>query len=215
MIGNHDALRESRAWPEGFSPGEFDPFISRRLSKWCEERGNNVVWHYADKDNQTLWTILACFYRVDLASLDDFIEKLEDEGNLAAFDLRWHRSEALRIFKVGNQEGVSDDEYECAITTLSHDAWPPHIETMLRIRDEIEHPSGPTHALSNRADQILKPRWLEHCKAVLSSGRAVEQLDDLADSESRRDEWSGISPRTLKKWAREAGVRFKAGRRKK
>jgi hypothetical protein len=215
MIGNHDALRESRVWPDDFAPGEFDLFISQRISRWCAERSDHVVWHYADNDNRSLWIILACFHRVDLAELDEFIERQEDDGNPVAFELRWHRTQALKLFKMGNQEDVPDDEYECAISLLSSEAWPPHIETILRIKHEIEHPSGPTHALSNRADQVLKPQWLEHCRSALASGRVVEQIDDLADSDARRDEWLGISSRTLKKWAREAGVSFKAGRRKK
>lgn len=73
-------------------------------------------------------------------------------------------------------------------------------------------PSGPALALASRRDQVLKPEWQAHCRAILKSGRNVSRLNDLLDVAGYPAEVMKIKPPTLKKWARECGFDFQAGR---
>ena len=67
-------------------------------------------------------------------------------------------------------------------------------------------------AVSNRTDQQQKYGWIEHCKTVVNSGAAIANLDDLLSVAGYDPDVLKITPRTLKAWAKEAGIAFKAGR---
>lgn len=75
-------------------------------------------------------------------------------------------------------------------------------------------PSGPAYALANRSDQKLKPGWIAHCKAAVATGREIRQLDDLLNVAGYDPTVTSITPRTLKRWAGEAGITLSPGRRK-
>ena len=75
-------------------------------------------------------------------------------------------------------------------------------------------PSGPAHALAQREDQLLKPGWLEHCRAVIQSGKEIRQLNDLLNTEGYDPRVTRITDRTLKSWAKDVGISFKPGRKK-
>jgi hypothetical protein len=84
------------------------------------------------------------------------------------------------------------------------------------LKHEIEEPpKGPTHALSFREDQQLKSGFQAFCRAVKASGADVKRLDDLLNVEGYDPRITSIQPRTLKKWASNEGITFKAGRPKK
>jgi hypothetical protein len=68
--------------------------------------------------------------------------------------------------------------------------------------------------VSHRSDQRLKPYWLDHCKTALASGVEISTVNDLLNLEGYDPSLARISGQTLRKWAREAGVLFKAGRPK-
>lgn len=85
-----------------------------------------------------------------------------------------------------------------------------HLESYLN-----SPPTGPAHALAQREDQLLKPGFLEHCRAVKASGAEVRRLDDLLNVEGYNPRITSIQSRTLKKWAAEEGITFRAGRPKK
>lgn len=70
-------------------------------------------------------------------------------------------------------------------------------------------------AVSFRLDQQLKLGWLEHCKNAKNNGFTINRLDDLLQLEGYVPEVTKISERTLKAWAKEAGIELKAGRPKK
>lgn len=72
-----------------------------------------------------------------------------------------------------------------------------------------------SYAVSHRADQVLRPAWEDHCKKIISEGHSVSRLDDMLNIPGYDHEITKISPRTLKAWAREAGITLKAGRPKK
>ena len=69
-------------------------------------------------------------------------------------------------------------------------------------------------AVSNRPDQLLKAGWIAHCKNARLSGIQISRLDDLLQLEGYDPRTTKISGRNLKKWAKEVGVKFKAGRPK-
>ncbi len=84
------------------------------------------------------------------------------------------------------------------------------------IQSDLESPpTGPAHALAQREDQRLKPEFQAFCRAVKSAGAEVRRLDDLLNVEGYDPRITSIEARTLKKWAREEGITFKAGRPKK
>lgn len=76
-------------------------------------------------------------------------------------------------------------------------------------------PTGPAHALMHREDQRLKPEFQAFCRSIKEAGVEVRTLDDLLNVEGYAPRVTSIQPRTLKKWAREEGITFKAGRPKK
>ena len=69
-------------------------------------------------------------------------------------------------------------------------------------------------SVSMRPDQMLKPGWVEHCKAAVESGKKIETLGDLLDLRGYDPRVMLIQQVTLRKWARSAGVQFKPGRPK-
>lgn len=69
-------------------------------------------------------------------------------------------------------------------------------------------------SVSARRDQILKPNWIAHCKAAIASGKEIETLNDLQQLQGYDPGAMTIQPATLRKWARSAGIKFKAGRKK-
>ena len=70
-------------------------------------------------------------------------------------------------------------------------------------------------ALSGRLDQQQKDGWIAHCRKAKASGATISNLDDLLSIAGYDPLALNITPRTLKTWAKEAGVGFKAGRPKK
>lgn len=70
-------------------------------------------------------------------------------------------------------------------------------------------------SVSHRNDQRLKPAWIEHCSKAKLGKRPVSTLDDLLNIDGYDPALAKISARTLKAWANEAGISFKAGRPKK
>lgn len=73
------------------------------------------------------------------------------------------------------------------------------------------------HALASREDQLLKGPFLEFCSRHVSDGTAtkIATLDDLLNINGYDPRITRISRRTLKSWANEVGIVFKAGRPKK
>lgn len=85
-----------------------------------------------------------------------------------------------------------------------------------RIQCDLESPpTGPAHALAQREDQRLKPEFQAFCRAVKAAGVEVRRLDDLLNVEGYDPRITRIEARTLRKWAREQGITFVAGRPKK
>lgn len=70
-------------------------------------------------------------------------------------------------------------------------------------------------SVSSRLDQQLKTGWIVHCENARLSGIQINRLDDLLQLEGYDPRITKVSERNLKKWAKEAGVTFKAGRPKK
>ncbi len=71
------------------------------------------------------------------------------------------------------------------------------------------------NAVSQREDQVLKPGWVAHCERALSGGLQIRCLDDLLNAPGYDPRITRIGERTLKDWAKESGIEFKAGRPKK
>lgn len=69
-------------------------------------------------------------------------------------------------------------------------------------------------AVAARKDQMLKPGWISHCRKVIESGIEQGQLEDLLNVDGYNPMITKISRQTLRKWAKEAGFTFLAGRRK-
>lgn len=80
---------------------------------------------------------------------------------------------------------------------------------------DISKKESAINAVSGRDDQILKPEWLKHCKRALKEGHKIEQLNDLLGLQGYDVRLTKISASTLKKWARESGIKFKPGRKKR
>ena len=70
------------------------------------------------------------------------------------------------------------------------------------------------NAVSQRPDQILKPGWITHCTTLKHGGAVINNLDDLLSAPGYDAEITSIAPRTLKAWAKDAGITLKAGRPK-
>ncbi len=71
------------------------------------------------------------------------------------------------------------------------------------------------HAVSYRNDQQQKDGWIKHCHKAKESTASISTLDDLLDIPGYHPLVTKIARRTLKTWANEAGIVFKAGRPKK
>lgn len=70
------------------------------------------------------------------------------------------------------------------------------------------------NAVSARLDQRLKPGWIDHCRKAVASGIKRGQLEDLLNIVGYDPMITKISRQTLRNWAKEAGFKFIAGRRK-
>lgn len=70
-------------------------------------------------------------------------------------------------------------------------------------------------AVAHRPDQQLKPNWIAHCERLVKEGRSIDRLSDLLDVAGYDPALTKIQSATLRRWASEVGVRFKAGRPKK
>uniref|UniRef100_Q47CK1 Uncharacterized protein n=1 Tax=Dechloromonas aromatica (strain RCB) TaxID=159087 RepID=Q47CK1_DECAR len=72
-------------------------------------------------------------------------------------------------------------------------------------------------AVSNRDDQKLKLPFIDFCNDIVKKGQhsSIQRLDDLLNAEGYDPAVTKITPRTLKAWAKEAGISFKAGAPKK
>lgn len=70
-------------------------------------------------------------------------------------------------------------------------------------------------AVSQRSDQLLKPGWIEHCQSAVKSEAEINRLEDLLNIPGYDPLITKISERSLKDWAREAGIKFRPGRPKK
>lgn len=112
-------------------------------------------------------------------------------------------SAALRLLMMAS-ESVG------CIESLTGDRF-AHIKDRLA---DISKKKSAINAVSGRDDQILKPDWLKHCERALNEGRKIEQLNDLLGLQGYDARLTKISAITLKKWARESGVKFKSGRKK-
>lgn len=77
--------------------------------------------------------------------------------------------------------------------------------------------TGPAHALSFRADQVVKPDFVAFVRRVIASGdhKEIKTINDLLDTPGYNHKVCTIAPTTLKKWAREEGMTFQRGRPKK
>lgn len=86
----------------------------------------------------------------------------------------------------------------------------PHIEKTLRKRS-----AG--NALSKRPDQQLKQPFIDFCKGLIETGQhvGIRTLDDLLNTGGYDHAVTTVGPRTIKAWAKEAGITLKAGRPKK
>lgn len=67
--------------------------------------------------------------------------------------------------------------------------------------------------VSQRIDQQLKPLWIQHCKDALSAGIGINRLADLFGFNDCSPSFKKfVDERTLKSWAKDAGLVFKPGR---
>lgn len=118
------------------------------------------------------------------------------------------------------QESLAEDRLTVAVGAfgVAMKLYGRYLGQWAFIREEFENPdpstSGPARALANRLDQQLKPGWISHCKAAAVAGREIKQLDDLLNIEGYDHRVATITPRTLKRWAGEAGITLSPGRRK-
>ena len=72
------------------------------------------------------------------------------------------------------------------------------------------------HAVSYRKDQQLEQPWKDHVKACMDRGDVIRNINDLLEIKGYPPGCARVTPKTLKRWAREAvpGLKFKAGRTK-
>lgn len=69
------------------------------------------------------------------------------------------------------------------------------------------------HAVSFRLDQILKPGFIDFCKELVQSGKSgnIRTYDDLMNTPGYDCRVSRIGRRTVKEWAKSAGISFRPG----
>ena len=79
----------------------------------------------------------------------------------------------------------------------------------------LEKSAQGSNTVAQRQDQLQKPGWLDHCKKVKQSGANISTLADLTNIAGYNPLALKVAPRTLKTWAKEAGIEFKPGRPKK
>ncbi len=181
---------------------------------WQDHAVLHSEWHVVTAINDALGRIqqridegldLLCDIEGDDVTVRDVLRFLDDLICLCV----WLYSSALESLSQGNIErGV----HAFGRSMQFHGRYQALMDMM---KGHVEAPpTGPAHALAHRTDQMLKPGWLDHCRSVIQSGKAISQLADLLDVEGYDSCVTRLQPRTLKKWAREVGVTFKPGRRK-
>lgn len=70
-------------------------------------------------------------------------------------------------------------------------------------------------AVKSRPDQIQRDEFGQWASSVVSSGMSPRNVIELQGMDGFKPEWSWRDEETLKKWAKEAGMKFKGGRPKK
>ncbi len=70
-------------------------------------------------------------------------------------------------------------------------------------------------AIRSRPDQVQRVDFLKWAKSVVLLGNHPRNVVELQGMDGFKPEWSGRDEATLKKWAKEAGMKFKGGRPKK
>lgn len=71
------------------------------------------------------------------------------------------------------------------------------------------------NAVGKRPDQVQRKCFVEWAKSVVTAGKTPRNVVELQGMDGFKPEWSGRDDETLKKWAKEAGIKFKGGRPKK
>ncbi len=86
----------------------------------------------------------------------------------------------------------------------------PQIEKVLKKRNA-------KNAVSMRLDQQLKQPFIDFCSSLVETGRhqGIRTLNDLLNTEGYDSAVTTVGERTIKTWAKEAGITLKAGRPKK
>lgn len=132
-------------------------------------------------------------------------DEIERQGRL----LREHQM-ALNIFASGNQK-LSLNATKLLLGDLAESG-----NTSANLINKgvgLQNRRLLKNVVSHRIDQRLKPSWEKHCQNALSAGIGISRLTDLfgfnnCDPEFKRC----IDERTLKRWAKSAGVILKPGR---
>jgi len=85
-----------------------------------------------------------------------------------------------------------------------------------RFEEAIKKRSG-KNAVSMRQDQLLKQPFKDFCTSLVETGRHqdIRTLDDLLNTKGYDHAVTTVGERTIKTWAKEAGIKLKAGRPKK
>lgn len=142
-----------------------------------------------------------------------------------SFAHAYHR--AISVMSMINDQTPDDNSCPCcnsdatAISELTKIAFLCGYLRLLQIDNIVEWENSfvlsdiGMNAVSHRDDQKLKPLWIEHCKNAITKNLNINTLDDLLNIDGYDPSISKIAPRTLKAWARVAGITFKAGRPKK
>jgi len=71
------------------------------------------------------------------------------------------------------------------------------------------------NASKARGDQVEKATFLVWARDAVTAGRSVDTVNELQGMEGFDPSWSGRAEKTLKVWAKEAGLTFKTGRPKR
>jgi len=123
------------------------------------------------------------------------------------------RDYAEGLYKMEKVE--NDWQRGILMSSLTREEAADHAKQAFAIGKNKQKTETGKHAVSHREDQLLKSDWINHCSHVLSSGKNIRTLDDLLNTSGYPPAIAKILPRTLKTWAKEAGIVFYGGRPRK
>lgn len=117
----------------------------------------------------------------------------------------------------GNYPEKSIRFFGLSVASLSELECLERVGRDLKIRDRNTKQRKARQLVSKRKDQILKKPFIDFCKAIVAKNDHINirTFNDLLNVEGYDPEVTKVGERTIRGWAREAGITFKPGAPKK